>query len=44
MYSYHLLLLPLAVVALVGGHILLVRRHGIVPPIPLSEGDPARPA
>ena len=44
MYSYHLLLLPLAVVALVGGHILLVRRHGIVPPIPLSEGDSTRPA
>jgi quinol-cytochrome oxidoreductase complex cytochrome b subunit len=37
MYSYHLLLLPLAVVAVVGGHILLVRRHGIVPPIPLSD-------
>lgn len=44
MYSYHVFLLPLAVVTLVGGHILLVRRHGIVPPIPLSEGDPARPA
>ena len=34
MYSYHILLLPLAVVAIVALHILLVRRHGIVPPIP----------
>jgi hypothetical protein len=34
MYSYHVLLLPAAVVALVVGHILLVRRHGVVPPFP----------
>jgi quinol-cytochrome oxidoreductase complex cytochrome b subunit len=32
MYSYHVLLLPLAVVAIVAAHILLVRKHGIVPP------------
>jgi ubiquinol-cytochrome c reductase cytochrome b subunit len=37
MYSYHLLLLPLAVVALVVAHILLVRKHGIVPPFQLPE-------
>ena len=37
MYSYHIFLLPLAVVALVIGHILLVRRHGIVPPFQLSD-------
>ena len=37
MYSYHILLLPLAVVAIVALHILLVRRHGIVPPIPLAD-------
>jgi ubiquinol-cytochrome c reductase cytochrome b subunit len=36
MYSYHVLLLPLAVVALVAAHILLVRKHGIVPPFDLS--------
>jgi ubiquinol-cytochrome c reductase cytochrome b subunit len=36
MYSYHVLLLPLAVVGLVAAHILLVRKHGIVPPPPLS--------
>jgi ubiquinol-cytochrome c reductase cytochrome b subunit len=37
MYSYHVLLLPVAVVALVAAHILLVRRRGIVPPLPLPE-------
>ncbi len=36
MYSYHVLLLPLAVVALVAAHVLLVRKHGIVPPFDLS--------
>ena len=42
MYSYHVLLLPLAVIALVGAHVLLVRKHGIVPPFQLtaSEGRP----
>ena len=32
MYTYHVILLPLAVVALTAGHVLLVRRHGVVPP------------
>ncbi len=36
MYSYHVLLLPLAVVALVIAHVLLVRRHGVVPPFALD--------
>jgi quinol-cytochrome oxidoreductase complex cytochrome b subunit len=36
MYSYHVFLLPLAVVGLVVAHILLVRKHGIVPPFELS--------
>jgi ubiquinol-cytochrome c reductase cytochrome b subunit len=48
MYSYHVLLLPLAVVGLVAAHVLLVRKHGIVPPFelrgrgqtPASEADP----
>ena len=44
MYSYHILLLPIAVVAIVALHILLVRRHGIVPPIPLADGAGARAA
>jgi len=33
-YGYHVFLLPLAVVALVIAHVLLVRRHGVVPPLP----------
>jgi len=37
MYSYHVFLLPLAVVALVAAHILLVRKHGIVPPFQRSD-------
>jgi ubiquinol-cytochrome c reductase cytochrome b subunit len=42
MYSYHVFVLPLAVVALVIVHVLLVRRHGIVPPFELSgRGEPA---
>ena len=36
MYSWHIFLLPLAVVGLVIAHILLVRRHGVVPPYPLE--------
>jgi ubiquinol-cytochrome c reductase cytochrome b subunit len=37
MYSYHILLLPVAVVLLVAAHVLLVRKHGVVPPFPLAE-------
>jgi ubiquinol-cytochrome c reductase cytochrome b subunit len=32
MYSWHILLFPVAVVALAIGHVLLVRRHGVVSP------------
>jgi quinol-cytochrome oxidoreductase complex cytochrome b subunit len=39
MYSYHVLLLPLAVVGLVVAHILLVRKHGIVPPFHRFDGE-----
>ena len=38
MYTFHVILLPTVVVALVVAHVLLVRRHGVVPPYP------ARPA
>ena len=43
MYSYHIFLLPLAVVAIVVGHILLVRKHGVVPPfkLPSTAGSSA---
>jgi ubiquinol-cytochrome c reductase cytochrome b subunit len=37
MYSYHVLLLPVVVVALVVGHVLLVRKHGVVPPFRLED-------
>jgi ubiquinol-cytochrome c reductase cytochrome b subunit len=37
MYSWHVLLFPVAVVALVAGHVLLVRRHGVVPPFELEK-------
>jgi ubiquinol-cytochrome c reductase cytochrome b subunit len=37
MYSYHVLLLPAAVIALVIAHVLLVRRHGVVPPFDTRE-------
>ena len=37
MYSYHVLLLPAAVVALVIAHVLLVRKHGVVPPYELGD-------
>jgi hypothetical protein len=37
MYSYHVLLLPMAVIGLVTAHVLLVRRHGVVPPFELEE-------
>jgi quinol-cytochrome oxidoreductase complex cytochrome b subunit len=32
-YGYHVFLLPLAVAGLVGVHIVLVRHHGVVPPL-----------
>jgi hypothetical protein len=37
MYSFHVLLLPIAVVVLVSAHVLLVRRNGVVPPFELEE-------
>jgi ubiquinol-cytochrome c reductase cytochrome b subunit len=42
MYSYHVFLLPVAVVAIVVAHVLLVRRHGIVPPFALAGVPPAQ--
>jgi ubiquinol-cytochrome c reductase cytochrome b subunit len=37
MYSYHILLLPIAIVLLVSLHVLLVRRNGVVPPFELDD-------
>ena len=44
MYSYHVLLLPMAVIALVAAHVLLVRRHGVVPPFELDTERALSPA
>jgi ubiquinol-cytochrome c reductase cytochrome b subunit len=37
MYSWHVLLLPIAVIVLVAAHVLLVRNHGVVPPFELEK-------
>jgi quinol-cytochrome oxidoreductase complex cytochrome b subunit len=34
MYTFHVILLPMLVIALAVWHVLLVRRHGVVPPYP----------
>jgi hypothetical protein len=44
MYSYHVFLLPLAVMGLVAAHVLLVRRNGVVPPFVASAAPPPRAA
>ena len=47
MLMWHIVLLPLCVVALVGVHVLLVRRRGVVPPFadpPSSGGEAAEVA
>jgi hypothetical protein len=36
MYSYHVLLLPMTVIAIAVAHVLLVRRHGLAPPLELQ--------
>lgn len=46
MLMWHIVLLPAALVVVAGAHILLVRRRGVVPPIPLDDRratEPARP-
>jgi len=40
MYSFHILLLPIAVVLLVSAHVLLVRRNGVVPPFEIEKRLP----
>ena len=44
MLMWHIVLLPLAVGVIVGVHVLLVRRRGVVPPFALDEpGEPDDP-
>ena len=38
-YGLHIAVLPAVLVALVSGHLLLVRRHGVVPPYPADRGE-----
>ena len=44
MLLYHVCLLPLVVGLVVAWHILLVRKHGVVPPIDATERDQEPPA
>lgn len=44
MLMWHIVLLPLGVVILVGLHVLLVRRRGVVPPFADADGTPGVPA
>jgi ubiquinol-cytochrome c reductase cytochrome b subunit len=52
MYTYHVILLPVVVIVLTAWHVLLVRRHGVVPPYRVRSalaneglaGEPARGA
>jgi Cytochrome b(N-terminal)/b6/petB len=44
MYSYHVLLLPVAMIVLVAAHVLLVRNHGVVPPFELEARPDLAPA
>ncbi len=44
MLLIHVCLLPLVVGVIVGWHVLLVRKHGVVPPIPLEHDPAAEPA
>jgi ubiquinol-cytochrome c reductase cytochrome b subunit len=37
MYSWHIWLLPIAVLVLVAWHVLLVRRNGVVPPLDIDD-------
>jgi len=38
-FGFHIVLLPLAVGAVVALHVILVRMHGVVPPIDAAESD-----
>lgn len=39
MFMWHILLLPIAVIIIVAMHVILVRVHGVVPPIDAAETD-----
>ncbi|HEY6318269.1 MAG TPA: cytochrome b N-terminal domain-containing protein [Acidimicrobiia bacterium] len=37
MFTWHVVLLPLGIVVVVLAHVLLVRKHGVVPPLPARD-------
>jgi ubiquinol-cytochrome c reductase cytochrome b subunit len=39
MFMFHILLLPIVVLVIVALHVVLVRMHGVVPPIEAAESD-----
>jgi len=41
MFTWHVVLLPLGIVVLVVAHVLLVRKHGVVPPLPTRRAPTA---
>jgi Cytochrome b(N-terminal)/b6/petB len=43
MFTWHVALLPLGIVALVVVHVLLVRKHGVVPPFPAKTDTRSQP-
>lgn len=42
MYGLHIFVLPFTLMLLVGSHLFLVRKHGVVEPFPDSEGEDSR--
>ncbi len=43
MFTWHVVLLPLGIVVLVIAHVLLVRKHGVVPPFPAHTETSSQP-
>jgi len=44
MVTFHVAPLPIALVLIVAAHVLLVRKHGVVPPMDAIDHDAAAPA
>jgi ubiquinol-cytochrome c reductase cytochrome b subunit len=44
MVMFHVAPLPLALVLIVAAHVLLVRKHGVVPPMDAIDHDAEAPA
>ncbi len=44
MFTWHVVLLPLALIALVVMHLVLVRKHGVAPPFPSHGPEPSKAA